>query len=94
MSKYLLLLGIIVCATCLCAQGYWIARWFIEWDSPLRTELLIGAWTVSLPSGLIFAAAGWYGKECLVSHRRLATVVIIEAALGMILFLSVLAADL
>jgi hypothetical protein len=62
----------------------------MEPDSPLRMELLIGAWTVSLPSGVIFMAAGWYGKEHLASHRRLATTVIIEAALGMILLISVL----
>jgi hypothetical protein len=66
----------------------------MEWDNPLRMELLIGAWAVSLPSGVIFAAAGWYGKEHLATHRRLAMTVIIEAALGTILLLSVLAAGL
>lgn len=79
-------LAAISAGLCVSLQIYWLSRYFLEADNPLRNELLGGAWICSLMALPVLAYALIFGARTKRGNAILRGMVILESVTGLVIF--------
>lgn len=70
---------------CVSLQFYWLSRYLLEADNPLRNELLGGAWICSLMALPVLASCLIFGLRSRRANSTLRGIVVLESVTGLVI---------